>query len=255
MKNNFSILILSILFFTSCNQIIEDDNTFTLNDLDIALIHEKKIKDISCLLFNISDTINKNVKNGIVFKLDMKYNHIKSNGCCTIEPGLDGTKEKIKEIRIIFKTKNQKTDITNLLYNEEEAQKTNDFEDYIQASFRSNDYSCVCLNKKTNELEENVKREHLGGNLIVTRANDTILPFFKNINDFKDYYNSFSEDKYKGQFDTTLLHSGFALENNYQYFWLPKDLTKNLSKNTFLEIEIQLYNGKTLSHKRKIFLQ
>ena len=247
-------IIFIFLLFVSCSQKkeIEEKDTFSLEKIDIAMIYEKRIKDIPCLLFNVTDTIKKNKKIGIIFKLDVSYdNPRKGSNCCAFEPGVDGTKEKIKNIKIIFENNQGKIDVTNKLFNIEEAQMFNTFQKYIQGQFNSNDYSCVCYEETSAKLIENLKREHLGGKLTKSKIDETRTPIIKGINDFINFYNSFAGDKYSGTFDNIyMVNSGWKISNHYFYFWLPEKFNVSSEKLKTLEIELELLNGRKLKYLR-----
>ncbi|MFB9097381.1 MULTISPECIES: hypothetical protein [Flavobacterium] len=246
-------IIFVFLIFASCSQKNnnEKNDTFTLDKVNVAMIYEKKVNDIPCLLFNVTDTIKKNQKIGIIFKLDVKYdNPKKGSNCCAFEPGVDGTKEKIKKIKILFISNNEEIDVTEKLFNIEEAFMFTSFEEYIQGQFRNNDFKCVCYEQKNDELIENLKREHLGGEIIKNKIDKNKTPIIKNINDFVNIYNSLTGDKYNGTFDNSDLYSGWRITNHYYYFWLPEEFNISLKKYNQLEIEVELLKGKKLKFLR-----
>ena len=251
MKINLNIILLFLLL-TSClqNKEIEEKNTFSLKKIDAAIIYEKKIKNIPCLLFNVTDTIKSNRRIGIIFKLDLNYDNQRKG---SIEPGIDGTNEKIKDIKIIFKSDRTEIDVTDRLFNIEEAQMFNRFENYIQHQFKTNDYDCVCYEEKSNELIRNLNSFHLGGKLKRSKIDRKRTPIIKNINDFVNFYNSFTGVKYNGSFDNLeLVNSGFKISGYYFYFWLPDNLIGSSEKFKTLEIDVELLKGRKLKSLRAL---
>jgi hypothetical protein len=251
-------IIFVFLVFTSCSQKNDNENndkkndTFTLGNVNVAMIYEKKIGDIPCLLFNVTDTIKSNQKIGIIFKLDVNYDNSKGSDCCAFEPGVDGTKEKIKKIKMLFKSKNEEIDVTDKLFNIEEAQMFSGFEEYIQGQFRANDFSCECYEQKSGKLIENLKREHLGGKLTKSDITKNRTHIIKNIEDFINLYNSIAGEIYKGTYDNRGLNSGWRISNKYYSFWLPEEFNISLKKYNQLEIEIELFNGRELKYSRAL---
>jgi hypothetical protein len=245
--------IIIVFLFVSCSQKKEneDKDTFSLKKVDVAMIYEKKVKDIPCLLFNVTDTIKSNQKIGIVFKLNVNYdNPRKGSHCCAFEPGVDGTKEKIKKVKVVFISNNSTLDVTDKLSNIEEAQMFNSFEKYIQAQLNINDFSCECYEQKSGKLIENLKREHLGGKLIKNDITKNRNHIIKNIDDFINLYNSLAGERYKGTYDNRGLYSGSRISSKNYSFWLPENFNTSLEKFNELEIEIELLNGRKLKHTR-----
>lgn len=239
--------------FVSCSQKKENEqkDTFSLDDVNIAMIYNEKMNDIPCSLFNVTDSIKKNRKTGIIFKLDVIYdNPRKGSNCCAFEPGVDGTKERIKKIKIIFKNIKKQIDVTDKLFNIEESQMFNGFEKYIQGRFNVNDFSCECYQPKNGKLIENQKRKHLEGKLTKTDITKNRNHIIKNIDDFMKLYNSIAGDAYKGKYDNRGLDSGWSISNKYYSFWLPENFNASLEKFNELEIEIELFNGRKLKHIR-----
>lgn len=246
-------LIFIFLLFSFCSQKKENEekDTFSLKELNVAMIYEKKAANIPCLLYNITDTLKSNQKIGVIFKFDVKYdNPKKGNNCCAFEPGMDGTKEKIKKINIVFKDNKNTIDITDKLHNIEEAQMFNRFEEYIQGKLNINDFSCECYDEKSDKLITNLKREHLGGTLLKSEINNNKTHVIKNINDFINLYNSLAGDIYKGTYDNRDLTSGWRVSQKYYSFWLPEKFNTSLEKFNKLEIEVELLNGRKLKYLR-----
>jgi len=251
MKITLYIVFIFLIASCSLKKENEEKDTFSLDNVNIAMIYNEKINNIPCSLFNITDSIKKNRKIGIIFKLDVKYdNPKKGNNCCAFEPGVDGTKEKIKKIRIVFKNIKSKIDITDKLFNIEESQNFNSFEKYIQGQFNVNDFSCECYEQKSDKVIENSKREHLGGKLIKSDINKNRTHIIENIDDFINLYNSLAGETYKGKYDNRGLYSGWRISNKYYSFWLPENSNASLEKFNELEIEIELFNGRKLKHIR-----
>jgi hypothetical protein len=245
--------IIVVFLFASCSQKKEneDKDTFSLKKVDVAMIYEKKTKDIPCLFYNVTDTIKSNPKIGIVFRLEVNYdNPQKGSHCCAFEPGVDGTKEKIKKVKVVFKSNNSTLDVTDKLSNIEEAQMFNSFEKYMQAQLNINDFSCECYEQKSGKLIENLKREHLGGKLIKSDITKNRNHIIKNIDDFINLYNSLAGETYKGTYDNRGLYSGSRISSKNYYFWLPENFNTSLEKFNELEIEIELLNGRKLKHTR-----
>jgi|GEM_PF-6468371 len=245
--------LLITLIITSCSQKENErikKSFFSLTKVNIAMIYEKKVNDIPCSLFNVTDTLKKDKKIGIIFKLDVKYDNLTGTDCCGIEPGLDGTKEKINEIRILFKNNTGEIDITNKLFNVEESQMLNTFEKYIQGQFHPNNFSCISYDEKGDELIENLKKEHLGGNLTKSKVGNNKRQIIENINDFIKIYNSLAGNKYEGTFNTQYLTSGWKLSNNYFYFWLPENFNSASERFDRLEIVIVLISGRRITYSR-----
>ncbi|WP_337964635.1 hypothetical protein [uncultured Flavobacterium sp.] len=251
--NQYLLFIFLILISCSQKNTDEKNDTFSLDKVDIAMIYQEKVTDIPCLLFNVTDTVKRNQKIGVIFKLDLKYDNPRKGGnCCAFEPGVDGTKEKIKSVKIFFTSNNKKIDITDKLTNIEEAQMFNRFEDYIQGKLYENDFSCECYDQKSGKLIQNLKREHLGGNIIKREVNKNKNHVIKNIDDFINLYNSLAGEVYKGKYDNRGLYSGSRISHKYYSFWLPDNF--NIPSEAFdnLEIEIELLNGRKLNYLRSL---
>lgn len=225
-------------------------DTFTLKDVDIALIYESKIDGIPCLLHTVTDTLKKRENTGIIFAFDIDYdNPRKSDGCCAFEPGVGGSKGRIKNVSIKFLNDKTSLDVTDQLFNINESQMKNQFEDYIQGQFQEDDYICICSGKKTNELIEYVNRKHLKKPYSES-IDSTELSVLKNIEEFKSWFNHFTGSKYDGHFKDA--GTGWKLSMYYFYFWIPDELKQILKKYDSIEILIELENGKTLKNRREI---
>lgn len=258
MKYTIFFLMLFI-FLTSCIQkkpdkpIVKKESkpdTFTLKDVDIALIYESKIDGIPCRLHNVTDTLKNSENVGVIFAFDVDYDNLrKSNGCCAFEPGIGGSKRRIKNVNIKFLNDKTSLDITNKLFNIDESQMKNQFEDYIQSQFRKDDYSCICTEEKTGELIEYVNKKHLK-KPYKESLDSTELSVLKNIEEFKSWFNHFAGSKYDGNFKDA--GTGWKLSAYYFYFWIPDELKQTLKDYESIEILIELDNGKTLRNRREI---
>lgn len=247
------------IFLTACHQKDHDKptenndstpDTFTLKDVDVALIYESKIDGIPCLLHSVTDTLKNNENVGVIFAFDVDYdNPRKSNGCCAFEPGVGGSIRKIKNVNIKFVNDKSSLDVTDQLFNTNESQMRNQFEDYIQSQFQKDDYICICSEEKSGELIEYVNRKHLKKPYSEI-LDSTELSVLKNIEEFKSWYNHFTGLKYDGHFKEA--GTGWRLSMYYFYFWIPVELKKSLKDYNSIEILIEFDDGKTLINRRKI---
>lgn len=258
MKNTINFLTIFI-FLTACHQKDHDKptrknkskpDTFTMKDVDVALIYESRLNEIPCLLHVVTDTLKKNENVGVIFKFDVGYdNPRKSDGCCAFEPGVGGSKNRIRNVNIKFLNDKSSLDVTDQLINTDESQMRNQFEDYIQSQFQKDDYICICSGQKSGELIEYVNKKHLKKPYSES-LDSTELSVLKNIEEFKSWYNHFTGLKYDGQFKDA--GTGWRLSMYYFYFWIPNELKQTLKGYDSIEISLEFDNGKTLINRRKI---
>ncbi|AOC96445.1 hypothetical protein BB050_03356 [Flavobacterium anhuiense] len=250
------------LFFAFCisctnktdNQII--DNSFSLKEVNVAMIYSKKLDNLRCLLYNVTDTIKEHKKLGVVFTFDIKINHIakfsNSSGCgCAIEPGLGGSADKIKSLKILLKNDKNEIDITNMLVNSEESVLYNSFENFDKRRFDKNDFSCVCLDKKSNQYVEYLNKNYLGGK-VYRKVHSKRVPILKNPKDFISWFNNFNNDKFQVGFSSKNITSGRGFLHTNFPFWLPDHFFKILKNYNVIKIEVELENGLFLEKTREL---
>nr|WP_199001126.1 hypothetical protein [Flavobacterium sp. ASV13] len=254
--------ILKIALFALCisctnrtdNQIM--DNSFSLKEVDVALIYSKKIDNIRCLLYNVTDTIKNQEKLGVVFTFDTKINYLpkssNSPGCgCAIEPGLGGSADKIKSLKILLKNDKKEIDVTKILGNVEESVLYNPMENFDKRGFDKNDFSCVCLDKKSKRYVEYLNKNYLGGR-VYRKVDPRRVPILKNPNDFIPWFNNIDNDEFKVGFSyKNIISGGNFVYTNFP-FWFPDHFFNTLKNYDVIKIEVELENGLLLEKSRKL---
>ena len=218
-------------------------DTFNLENTNIALIYEDNINGIPCSLFQVTNIVKKDRKIGVIFTFDVTYNNPqKGNGYCAFEPGAQGTKHKIDSILISFSNDSTSIDVTNYLNNSEQSMLKEGFEDYIQDQFVPDDYICVCVNEQ-NVITEYVNRKHLpqpySHNIDSTEFN-----LFRNTQEFINWYNEMGVKRH--------VLSGWKFSGEHYYFWLNESMIPAIINLNKLSIRVTLSNGEKLTYEREI---
>lgn len=252
---------LLFVFCISCtnkteNQIL--NNSFSLKDVHVGIIYSKKIDNIPCLLYDVTDTIKNQKKLGVVFTFDTKINYLpkspNSPGCgCAIEPGLGGSADKIKELKILLKNDKSQIDITKILGNIEESVLYNPMENFDKRRFNKNDFSCVCLDKKSNQYIEHLNKNYLGGR-VYRKVDSRRVPILRNTNDFITWFNNIDNDEFTAGFTYKNITSGGNFVYTNFSFWFPDDFFNTLKNYNFIKIVVKLEDGRVLEKEQKLVL-
>ncbi|KRD08912.1 hypothetical protein ASE21_13745 [Flavobacterium sp. Root901] len=241
------------LLFISCTNKAETPkgNSFSLKEVDIAIIYSKKLNNFPCLLYNATDTIKKHEEIGIVFKFDVKYNpqNNSSNCGCVIEPGLGGTNDSIKSLKILFKKGKTEMDVTKILFNKEESILLNPFEKFDKRLFDKNDFSCICFDEKKKEYIEYLNKNYLGGR-VFRKVNPKNVPIFKNPDEFVTWFNNIDNQEFEVGFSNKNITSGNKFLITNFSFWFPNGFFKVLKNYNEIKIEVELDNGLILEKSR-----
>ncbi|WP_208610258.1 hypothetical protein [Flavobacterium phragmitis] len=250
-----------LAFCISCTNKTENqimDNSFSLKEVDVALIYSKKLDEFRCLLYNVTDTIKDQKKLGIVFTFDIKINHNpksrNSDDCgCAIEPGLGGSADEIKSLKILLKNDKKEIDITKILGNIEESVLYNPIENFDKRRFDKNDFSCVCLDRKSNQYVEYLNKNYLGGR-VYRKVDPRRVPILENPNDFISWFNNFNNDKFQVGFSSKNITSGRGFLRTNFPFWFPDHFFNTLKKYNLIKIIVELNDGRVLEKERKLVM-
>jgi len=246
---------LFLICFSCANksQNSKKSNSFSLKEVDIAIIYSKKLNNFPCLLYTATDTIKNQEKIGVVFKFDVEFNPNKesSNCNCAIEPGLGGADDSIKSFKILLKNNKQEIDVTKTLFNKEESILLNPFEKFNKRLFDKNDFSCVCFDSKKNEYLEYLNKNYLGGR-VFRKVTSKKVPIFKNVNDFVRWFNNFNNGEFEVGFSNKNITSGNRFLITNFSFWFPNGYFNVLKNYSEIMIEVELENGLILEKTRQL---
>jgi hypothetical protein len=262
---NWYKFLIPLFFLLSCGK----TTTFKLDGVNVHLIQEIGIDSVPCRLYIKSDTFTRNNRMGVVFNFNVSY----SGNSGGIAPGIAGTKDSIVSLKAFLKTKTQQINITNDLYNLEQSQLLNsDFQN-------SNDYRCTCFDTFKKRYYNYVHDKRYKKPTIYTynRAdNEDIIywthgdtsfyknpypidtsvyeTFFINAEDFVKAYNRLYLKKvavstYKS---FKIINSGYDVKTSDFYFWISDKIVKQINRNDFISVEIELSDGRTLTNKFKL---
>lgn len=259
MKNSIFKVMLFALCISCTNKTKNQkrDNSFSLNKVDVAIIYSEKLNNFPCLLYNITDTIKNYKKIGIVFTFDVEFNgfHGRSSGCgCAIEPGLGGSDDEIKSLKILLKNDKKEIDITKILFNKEESVLLNSIENFDKKRrFDKEDFSCVCFDRKKNQYFEYLNKNYLGGR-VVRKVNPKRVPILNNPADFVLWFNNFNNDEFEVGFSNKNITSGNKFVFTNFSFWFPDNFFTVLKDYNLIKIEVELDNGLVLEKSRKLII-
>jgi hypothetical protein len=258
MKNSiFKIMLFALcISCTKKTEIQKSDRSFSLKDVDIAMIYSKKLNNIPCLLYNATDTVKNHEKIGVVFTFDLVFNEISNSNSscgCAIQPGLGGADDKIKSLKVLLQNDKKEIDITNVLFNIEESILLNSFEKFDKRRFDKNDFSCVCFDEKKNQYLEYLNKDYLGGR-VLRKVNPKRIPILKNPEDFRVWFNNFNNDEFEVGFSKKYITSGSNFLGTNFSFWFPDGFFSVLKDYNLITIEVELDNGLILEKSRNLII-